>query len=62
MDDTKEILNAKIANLKSNHELIKSEMIMIVDASKILNDQYVVLESKLYKIEEEYVKLISILV
>jgi hypothetical protein len=53
--ETKELLNEKVAKLKEKHDSIKAEMLKILDASRILNEQYSNLEKELYLIEDEYV-------
>ena len=57
METKKKILLDKTKELKDKHDLIKAEMLSIVEASRILNEQYKVLEDSLYKIEDEYVEL-----
>jgi predicted nuclease with TOPRIM domain len=60
--EEKEIITAKITELANRHETIKSEMLKILDANKILNEQYDTLETEMYSIEEQYVGLMSKLV
>jgi predicted nuclease with TOPRIM domain len=57
MEEKKKILIEKTTILKNKHEDVKKEMLNIVEASRILNEQYKVLEDSLYKIEDEYVEL-----
>jgi len=59
MEDKKKTLIQKTTDLKTKHEQIKGEMLRIVEASRILNEQYKVLEDSLYKIEDEYVELMQ---
>lgn len=59
MEENENIIINNIHELAKKHESIKNEMIKIINASKILDEQYKSLESELYKIEEEYVGLIS---
>jgi len=59
MENKKEVLLEKTKELKNKHELVKAEMLSIVEASRILNEQYKMLEDSLYKIEDEYVELMQ---
>lgn len=53
--ETKELLNNKVAELKIKHDKVKTEMLKILEASRILDEQYKNLEKELYSIEDEYV-------
>jgi len=41
-------------SLQDRHEQVKNEMLKIVEANKILEEQYNTLEQELYNIEEQY--------
>lgn len=59
MENTNEIQVQRIGDLKIKHEQTKIEMLSIVDASRILQEQYNLLETELYKIEDEYVSIMK---
>jgi predicted nucleic acid-binding Zn-ribbon protein len=59
MENNKQVYIDKTADLQKRHEAIKGEMIRILDASKLLDDQYKQLESELYAIEEQYADTIK---
>jgi predicted nuclease with TOPRIM domain len=42
-------------NLQAEHEEIKREMLQILDATKVLEEQYNNLQSRMYDVEQKYV-------
>lgn len=42
-------------NLQARHEEIKREMIKVLDATKLLEEQYNDLQMQLYDVEKQYV-------
>lgn len=55
----KEALIKRTEELKLKHESLKGEMIKNLEASQLLEMQYVDLESQLYKVEDEYMNVMK---
>lgn len=51
----KEALIKESGELKLKHEAVKAKMIELLDAIRILDEEYKELEKNLYSIEEQYV-------
>ena len=46
----------KSKTLQARHEQIKADIIKVIDAMALLEDQYNNLQQELYSIEQEYIK------
>lgn len=56
---TKEEFKEFIAKLDERHKQVKQEMIQILEASKLLDEQYKTLEMELYSLESQYADTIK---
>jgi uncharacterized protein (DUF342 family) len=59
MEKVNTVLLEKTKELKNKHDMLKAEMLNILEASRILNEQYKILEDKLYMVEDEYVEIMQ---
>lgn len=55
----KETLIKRTEELKLKHESLKGEMIKNLEASQLLETQYVELERQLYMVEDEYMSVMK---
>lgn len=61
-DDFKQATLSYIDSLKNRHELVKAEMIKILEATQVLDIQYKEHEKEMYQLEAEYVEAMKSLI